>query len=106
MPRRARRSVGGVVYHVLNRSNGRRRIFLADGDYAAFSRALAEACRLVPGVRLLAWCVMPNHWHLVLWPKADGQLSQFFESSQAPLVQKPFDPVHVERLIAKVAAQR
>ena len=28
-------------------------------------------------MRLLAWCVMPNHWHLVLWPRRDGDLSEF-----------------------------
>ena len=28
-------------------------------------------------MRLLAWCLMPNHWHLVLWPRADGDLGRF-----------------------------
>src|SRR5256885_13680123 len=77
MPRKARRSVGGIVYHVLNRANGRRTIFRRDGDYAAFLRALAEAKARVRGVRLLAWCAMPNHWHLVTWPTSDGELSEF-----------------------------
>jgi putative transposase len=65
-----------LVYHVLNRANGRRTIFEKDGDYAAFERVLAEALALVD-VRLLAYCVMPNHWHLVVWPRADGDLSRF-----------------------------
>ena len=77
MPRKARHSVGGVVYHVLNRSNGRRRIFSREGDYLAFLKALLEACAAVPGVRVLSWCVMPTHFHLVLWPRADGELSAF-----------------------------
>jgi putative transposase len=77
VPRKSRNSLGGVVYHVLNRANGRRRIFRTPRDYGAFLRALAEAHDAVPGVRVLAWCVMPNHWHLVLWPRADGELSAF-----------------------------
>lgn len=77
MPRKPRNSLGGVVYHVLNRGNGRRKVFFTAGDYLAFLVALAEACRAVPGVRVLAWCVMPNHWHLVLWPTRDGELSAF-----------------------------
>jgi len=40
-------------------------------------RGLAEACERVER-RLLAYCVMPNHWHLVVWPRADGDLSSFF----------------------------
>src|SRR5205085_2330664 len=67
MPRRARSAAGGVVYHVLNRANARATLFHKDGDYTAFHRVLAEAHARCP-TRLLAWCVMPNHWHFVLWP--------------------------------------
>jgi putative transposase len=69
-----------LAYHVLNRGVGRRRLFDDAGDYAALVRVLAEAVERepgVPGVRLLGDCVMPNHWHLVVWPEADGQLSEF-----------------------------
>lgn len=52
-------------------------LFEDDPDYAAFLRVLALACERVPSVRLLGYCVMPNHWHLVLWPAKDGQLSEF-----------------------------
>ena len=78
MPRRKRVATGGYVFHVLNRATARRRIFDTDGDYAAFERVLAEALKRVP-VRLLSYCIMPNHWHLVLWPKrgADNDLSEF-----------------------------
>jgi len=76
MPRPPRVAVGGVVYHVLNRANGRVRLFQEPGDYEAFERVLAEAHERVP-MRLLAYCVMPTHWHLVLWPQADGDLSHF-----------------------------
>ena len=77
MPRVARRSVGGIVYHVLNRGNSRRRLFAGDVDYLAFAVALLEALRRWPGVKLLAFCIMPNHWHLVLQPSRDGELSHF-----------------------------
>jgi putative transposase len=76
MPRPLRAAPGGVVYHVLNRGNARRLIFERDGDYAAFERIVAEVQLRIP-VRILAWCLMPNHWHMVLWPERDGQLSDF-----------------------------
>ena len=63
MPRLARYAPGGLVYHVLNRANGRLRLFRTDKDYLAFERTLREAAARVP-VRILAWCLMPNHWHL------------------------------------------
>ena len=51
-------------------------IFKKDADYEAFETVLAEAVERTQ-TRLLAYCVMPNHWHLVVWPKEDGELSQF-----------------------------
>jgi putative transposase len=69
--------LGGYVYHVLNRGNGRATLFHKDADYGAFLRVLAETQDHVPTMRLLAYCLMPNHWHLVLWPKADGELADF-----------------------------
>src|SRR5687768_7448118 len=66
-----------MIYHVLNRANARRRLFASDADYAAFIAVLVEALRRWPGVRLLACCVMPNHWHLVVQPSADGEVSSF-----------------------------
>src|SRR6267143_2529312 len=73
-PRRA--AEGGYVYHVLNRANARRTIFRDDGDYEAFEAVLLEAVERT-ATRLLAYCVMPNHWHLVVWPERDGDLSRF-----------------------------
>lgn len=64
------------MYHVLNRANGRQRLFEEDGDYAAFERVLGEAQQRI-SMRILTYCVMPNHWHLVLWPYRDGDLSRF-----------------------------
>lgn len=76
MGRALRVTAGDAVYHVLNRANGRQALFEDEGDYAAFERVLAEAQQRVP-MRLLAYCLMPNHWRLVLWPLRDGDLSRF-----------------------------
>ena len=65
-----------MAYHVLNRANARRMLFDDDGNYAAFERVLAQACERV-SMQLFAYCVMPNHWHPVLWPYCDGGLSRF-----------------------------
>jgi putative transposase len=76
MGRPLRASDAGFVYHALNRANGRHPLFEKDADYEAFGRVVQEACDRVP-VRLLSYCVMPNHWHLVVWPRQDGDLSRF-----------------------------
>jgi len=52
------------------------KIFEKDEDYAAFEAVLEEAVERT-GMRLLAYCVMPNHWHLVVWPREEGDLSRF-----------------------------
>jgi len=79
MARPLRVSAGGFVYHVINRRAGKRRIFRSQGDYIAFEKALTQAAARFPGVMILAYCLMPNHWHLVLWPKKDGELSRFMQ---------------------------
>ena len=79
MPRAVRVAPGGTVFHALNRANARSQLFDGDGDYAAFERALAAALALVPSMRLLCYCLMPNHWHLVLWPRGDGDLARFMQ---------------------------
>jgi putative transposase len=76
MPRIARNAPGGLVYHVLNRANGRLRLFKNDDDFLAFEKVLMLAHQRVP-IRILDWCVMPNHWHLALWPARDGELTAF-----------------------------
>jgi REP element-mobilizing transposase RayT len=67
---------GGLVYHVLNRAVARLALFEKDSDYEAFERVLAEAMEKHP-TRLLGYCVMPNHWHLVIWPREEGELTEF-----------------------------
>jgi putative transposase len=76
MGRPLRAAEGGITYHALNRANGRATLFEDAPDYDAFVRVLAEAVQRFP-VQLFAFCVMPNHFHLVLRPEDDGGLSQF-----------------------------
>lgn len=78
MPRTARASVGGICYHVINRGNARAEVFHKKADYDTFVKLLASACERVP-MRVLAYCLMPNHFHLVLWPRTDGELSRFMQ---------------------------
>lgn len=71
-----RATPGGLIYHVLNRANAGLKICRGQNDYAAFERAFEEAHAKVP-VRVLAYCLMPDHWHLVLWPRKEHDLSEF-----------------------------
>ena len=76
MGRPLRVDVGGYVYHTLNRASARATLFEGRDDYQGFEQVLHEA-QARTGMRILAYCLMPNHWHLVLWPAADGSLSRF-----------------------------
>jgi putative transposase len=78
MPRTARKAPGGIIFHVLNRGVGRRGIFEKDEDYAAFERVMAHALAAEP-VKLLAYCLMPNHWHLLVCPQEDRQLGRLMQ---------------------------
>ncbi len=76
MPRTRRQAPGGYVYHALNRAVARLPLFKKSRDYEAFFRVVDEALERHP-IRILGYCVMPNHWHFVLWPKRDGDLTAF-----------------------------
>jgi putative transposase len=67
-----------MVYHALNRANFRSTLFKQESHYQDFLDVMKEILSLVP-MRLLAYCLMPNHWHLVLYPRADGDLSRFMQ---------------------------
>ncbi|MGE5608076.1 MAG: transposase [Bacillota bacterium] len=79
MARHPRISAGGIAYHVMNRTWGGIELFEDGGDYEAFEGVLAEALGRWPGMRLCAYCLMPNHFHLVLWPRQAGVLSRFMQ---------------------------
>lgn len=74
MARLARVVVPGVPHHVTQRGNGRQRTFFGDEDYRLYLRLLGTACRDA-GVAVWAWCLMPNHVHLVLVPEDAEALS-------------------------------
>ncbi len=76
MPRAKRYCPGGMVFHCLNRAVARLTLFEEDENYEAFEGVLEEAQQRVP-LRILDYTVMPNHWHLVLWPHTDTQVSEF-----------------------------
>ncbi|OGG76869.1 hypothetical protein A3B35_00235 [Candidatus Kaiserbacteria bacterium RIFCSPLOWO2_01_FULL_54_24] len=78
MPRPPRVDVGDQLYHVINRANGRARIFYKDEDYRHFESLLRHAAEQF-SMRILAYVLMPNHWHLVLYPRQDGDLSKFMQ---------------------------
>ena len=75
MGRGPRIDVGDIPYHVINRANGRSRIFFEDADYVNFEYLLDEI-RETYAMRILAYHLMPNHWHLVLYPRKDGDLAK------------------------------
>ena len=78
MGRVQRVDVGEVVYHAWNRANFRSGLFKTDAHYEDFLGILEESLDFVP-MRILAYCLMSNHWHLVLYPRADGDLSKFLQ---------------------------
>lgn len=87
MPCVARVVPGGVIFHVLNRANARSRIFERDQDYKALERVIAETAKRIP-VRILAYCIMPNHWHMVLWSTRDRELGNFVQRLTATHVRR------------------
>ena len=76
MPRRRLAGSGGVVFHVMNRSAKQLPLFECHSDYQRFLDVLIEAEDHVD-MRLLEYCAMPNHWHLLLWPKRDDDLARY-----------------------------
>ena len=76
MPRAARHTPGGFVYHALNRATARIKLFDKPADYGAFLRVFDAALEKHP-LRVLGYCLMPTHWHVVLWPTKDGDMTAF-----------------------------
>lgn len=76
MPRPRRHVRPDAVLHVVNRGNDRKLLFSTPRHYDAFLDLIAEVKERCP-LRILAYCLMPNHWHLVAWPSGAGDLSAF-----------------------------
>ena len=78
MGRVPRVDMGGEVYHIINRANARLQIFFKERDYKLFESILTDGADKYE-MRILAYCIMPNHFHLVLHPKRDGDLQRFMQ---------------------------
>lgn len=76
MARRPRRLVAGGIYHVVNRGALRHTLFCTEADWPLFLGALRDALERHP-VSLLGWCLMPNHWHLLVQPRDEAALPAF-----------------------------
>src|SRR3989344_6262002 len=78
MPRVTRIGHGNYCYHVINRANARLPIFFEEEDYVLFEKVLEEAQEKFL-MRMLAYILMPNHFHLVLYPLNDGDMGKFMQ---------------------------
>ena len=87
MARLPRSICANHVYHVMNRAAKRSILFANASDYLLFERTLEIALARLP-MRLLAYCLMPTHWHLLLWPRQDGEISRFMQWLTATHAQR------------------
>ncbi|MBU1117409.1 transposase [Patescibacteria group bacterium] len=78
MGRSKRVDIGNYVYHIINRANARLPIFFEEKDYLLFEEILREGVKKYE-MRLLSYCLMPNHFHLVLYPKLEGDIQKFMQ---------------------------
>lgn len=78
MPRIERGLVDGFTYHVLNRGNGKQVVFHRDRDYSAFVSLIREAIARIP-ISIYAYCLMPNHFHIVVMPDKGEKLSMWMQ---------------------------
>ena len=76
MGRPKRADAAGHCYHMLNRANLRATIFHKPADFEAFEKILDEALDQFE-IDLFAYCLMPNHYHLLVRPRADGTMPRF-----------------------------
>jgi len=78
MPRHRRVSPDGFVQHIVNRGDHRETIFHKPSDFRAFLAVIAESAYRIP-IRILAYCIMRNHFHLVVWPQEGKALPAFMQ---------------------------
>ena len=79
MPRLARPVADGLPYHAINRGNNRAAVFLCAQDYLAFLKALAQTQERYP-FRLFGYCLMTNHFHLLLSPEPGQSVGRIMQS--------------------------
>ena len=76
MPRSPRALADGCVYHVMNRGNGKQQVFHKDQDYRSFIKLMSKV-QTRNRLDIFAYCVMPNHFHLLLLPKKGQDMSRW-----------------------------
>ncbi len=74
MPRIARVVVPGIPHHITQRGNRRLPTFFCDNDYKRYLQIMAEQCKKW-GVKIWAYCLMPNHVHLIAVPATEEALA-------------------------------
>lgn len=87
MPRIKRGLVDGFIYHVINRGNGRREVFHKPQDYNIFLNLMKEAKQRYT-VKIFAYCLMPNHFHIVIMPEKAEFLSKWMQWLMTSHVRK------------------
>jgi len=103
MARMARLVVPHFPHHVTQRGNRRQRTFSSEEDYRAYMALLADA-RTQAGVEVWAYCLVPNHVHLVVVPEHPDSLSAFF--GDAHLSGKDDDLVKVQPMLSRISDWR
>jgi len=104
MPRRPRLEYPGAVYHVMSRGDQRDDIFLVDVDRHDFIRTLARAC-LKTGWQVHAWCLMGNHYHLVVeTPNANLVAGMAWLQSTYTIRLNSLTPLRSQRIMRPKAA--
>ncbi len=78
MPRLARGLADGMFYHIINRGNGHQAVFHKKHDYLSFQKVMMESLQKY-SVKLYAWCLMPNHFHLLVSPEKAEDLSRWMQ---------------------------
>src|SRR5437667_10787274 len=95
MPRKPRIEIGGGLYHLITRGNNRRKIFRSHNDYLKFTDLLQQQKNKLP-FYLYAYCLMPNHFHLLIEMK-DDLVSRIMQSSPDRLQPIPQPQVQEDR---------
>ena len=76
MPRNSRNLPAGSVVHIVNRGNDKRMLFERSREFDEFLQLVAWAKATCP-VRIVAYCIMNNHWHFVFWVEVEWDVSAF-----------------------------
>lgn len=78
MGRAPRVDVGNGMYHIINRANARLQLFFKEKDYKLLESIIKDGAEKFD-TRVIAYCIMPNHFHLVVWTREDGELQKYMQ---------------------------